>query len=540
MLRNFKIGKRAGIIFSGLAFLMIIMVFLNFNEMRKMNNISEEVAEEWIPALVFLDKITNNIGRIRTLTFRVLISNDQTKTSEEIKLIYNIRDEIIKELDNYESSLDDGEDKTRFDVFKSYYIEYIKMQDRVLTSISSDHNQTAKVLIETSLNNIANQMIVALNSLREYNTNGAIALSHETREAYNFAIKEIVFSLIAIFLTMFSVSLYFTRSIVNPLRQAVQTAEQIAANDLTHSIYFDGQDEPAALLQSLSLMQANLRKTIGKIGSSAEQLASSAEELHVVTEDTNKTLSDQNHQVDQAAIAVNEMTAAIEEVANNASTTAEVSHSANNATLEGREIVVNTLQSTQELIEDIERSASEIQSLADQSSKIAQVMDMINEIADQINLLALNAAIEAARAGDAGRGFAVVADEVRKLAHRTQTSTDDIELIINDMNQGTIRAVDSMGKSKQSAYGTMTLSKKAEQALQAIYESMSLINDRNHSIATASEEQSLVAREVDRNLISIRDLAVQTAAASNQTSASSQELSRLAVELNNLISEFKV
>ncbi|WJG27832.1 methyl-accepting chemotaxis protein [Vibrio furnissii] len=540
MLRNFKIGKRAGIIFSGLAFLMIIMVFLNFNEMRKMNNISEEVAEEWIPALVFLDKITNNIGRIRTLTFRVLISNDQTKISEEIKLIYNIRDEIIKELDNYESSLDDGEDKTRFDVFKSYYIEYIKMQDRVLTSISSDHNQTAKVLIETSLNNIANQMIVALNSLREYNTNGAIALSHETREAYNFAIKEIVFSLIAIFLTMFSVSLYFTRSIVNPLRQAVQTAEQIAANDLTHSIYFDGQDEPAALLQSLSLMQANLRKTIGKIGSSAEQLASSAEELHVVTEDTNKTLSDQNHQVDQAAIAVNEMTAAIEEVANNASTTAEVSHSANNATLEGREIVVNTLQSTQELIEDIERSASEIQSLADQSSKIAQVMDMINEIADQINLLALNAAIEAARAGDAGRGFAVVADEVRKLAHRTQTSTDDIELIINDMNQGTIRAVDSMGKSKQSAYGTMTLSKKAEQALQAIYESMSLINDRNHSIATASEEQSLVAREVDRNLISIRDLAVQTAAASNQTSASSQELSRLAVELNNLISEFKV
>lgn len=540
MLRNFKIGKRAGIIFSGLAFLMIIMVFLNFNEMRKMNNISEEVAEEWIPALVFLDKITNNIGRIRTLTFRVLISNDQTKTSEEIKLIYNIRDEIIKELDNYESSLDDGEDKTRFDVFKSYYIEYIKMQDRVLTSISSDHNQTAKVLIETSLNNIANQMIVALNSLREYNTNGAIALSHETREAYNFAIKEIVFSLIAIFLTMFSVSLYFTRSIVNPLRQAVQTAEQIAANDLTHSIYCDGQDEPAALLQSLSLMQANLRKTIGKIGSSAEQLASSAEELHVVTEDTNKTLSDQNHQVDQAAIAVNEMTAAIEEVANNASTTAEVSHSANNATLEGREIVVNTLQSTQELIEDIERSASEIQSLADQSSKIAQVMDMINEIADQINLLALNAAIEAARAGDAGRGFAVVADEVRKLAHRTQTSTDDIELIINDMNQGTIRAVDSMGKSKQSAYGTMTLSKKAEQALQAIYESMSLINDRNHSIATASEEQSLVAREVDRNLISIRDLAVQTAAASNQTSASSQELSRLAVELNNLISEFKV
>ena len=171
---------------------------------------------------------------------------------------------------------------------------------------------------------------------------------------------------------------------------------------------------------------------------------------------------------------------------------------------------------------------------------ISKVLDVIRAIAEQTNLLALNAAIEAARAGDAGRGFAVVADEVRALAHRTQQSTQEIEQMIGGIQQGTNQAVDAMQHSSQRARATLEMARAAGKALDTITEAISHISERNLVIASASEEQAQVAREVDRNLVNIRDLAQQTAAGAHQTSAASQELSRLAVDLNGLVMRFRV
>ncbi|PNH77788.1 methyl-accepting chemotaxis protein [Vibrio diazotrophicus] len=540
MLRMTSIGKRAGIIFSVLFLLVLIMATASLNEMRKMNSISEEVSDEWIPALVFLDEVTNDVGRLRVFTFRVLIETGSSVNGHDMSIIHEIRENIDQRLGEYKVTLDEGEDRERFNTFNDAYKKYIETQERYLEIISLGELDKARLLISTTLNPLADKMVIALNHLREYNTDGTILVSKQAHAAYESAVDLMIIILIILFTSMIFISIYFTRSIVSPLSLAVETAEHIASNDLTHDIVITGNDEATSLLKALERMQNNLRSTILKISSSSDQLASSAEELNAVTENSNKALNDQNYQVEQAATAVNEMTAAIEEVANNASTTAEISDTATTATQDGSDLVKKTLDSTQRLLEDIEVSSSEIQTLVEHSAKIGQVMDIINAIADQINLLALNAAIEAARAGDAGRGFAVVADEVRQLAHRTQSSTDDIEVIISNMNQGTINAVSSMEKSKNSAYDTMELNKNAENALNKIANSMLSINERNQSIATASEEQSLVAREVDRNLTSIRDISIQTAAASNQTSASSQELSRLAIELNTMIAEFKI
>ncbi|MCD7070161.1 methyl-accepting chemotaxis protein, partial [Pseudomonas petroselini] len=155
-------------------------------------------------------------------------------------------------------------------------------------------------------------------------------------------------------------------------------------------------------------------------------------------------------------------------------------------------------------------------------------------------LLALNAAIEAARAGEQGRGFAVVADEVRALAHRTQTSTVDIEKMIGEVQTGADGAVAAMNKSLNWANNTQTLAQNAGEALQRITASVAKINERNLVIASASEEQAQVAREVDRNLLNIQDLSTQTAAGAHQTSASSQDLSRLATSFNVLVSKFQL
>ncbi|MFB0703378.1 methyl-accepting chemotaxis protein [Pseudomonas protegens] len=287
-------------------------------------------------------------------------------------------------------------------------------------------------------------------------------------------------------------------------------------------------------------MQEKLRDTLQSISGSAHQLASAAEELNSVTEEGARGLTQQNNEIEQAATAVNEMTSAVEEVARNAVSTSEASKSATTSAGDGRDLVRETVSAIERMSSDVQGTASLIGDLANESRDIGKVLDVIRGLADQTNLLALNAAIEAARAGEAGRGFAVVADEVRALAHRTQQSTSEIERMIGSIQSGTEHAVDSMRNSTERAESTLSIARGAGQSLDTINSAISEINERNLVIASAAEEQAQVAREVDRNLVNIRDLSVQSTTGANQTQAASSELSRLAVDLNNLVTRFKL
>ena len=202
--------------------------------------------------------------------------------------------------------------------------------------------------------------------------------------------------------------------------------------------------------------------------------------------------------------------------------------------------MARTVQSINDLAEGVTVTAGQVGELADKVRDISKVLDVIRAIAEQTNLLALNAAIEAARAGDAGRGFAVVADEVRALAHRTQQSTQEIEEMIGGIQQGTDRAVQAMQRSNDQARSTLVVAEAAGEALNQIAAAIATISERNLLVASASEEQAQVAREVDRNLVNIRDLSMQTSAGANQTSAASQELAQLAVGLRTLVTRFSV
>ncbi|WP_446730897.1 methyl-accepting chemotaxis protein [Pseudomonas sp. SST3] len=287
-------------------------------------------------------------------------------------------------------------------------------------------------------------------------------------------------------------------------------------------------------------MQTALRGTVSEIAGSAYQVASAAEELNTVTEDTSRGLHQLNDEIDQAATAVNEMTAAGDEVASNAASTSDASRASDEYAKQGQKQVSDTSQSISLLAADVTETAEQVGNFESKAQEISKVLDVIREIAGQTNLLALNAAIEAARAGEAGRGFAVVADEVRALALRTQQSTEEIEEMISGIATGTRRAVAAMGQSTARTAVTLELAKAAGDALVQITSAIGQISERNMVIASASEEQAQVAREVDRNLVNIRELSTQTSAGATQTNAASQELARLAIGLNGIVARFTV
>lgn len=540
-IRSMNIGSRAGIGFTIIALLVLVMGGIALFQAHQMDDAAAEIRNEWLPAVEAVGVVGSSLGRARALTLRTLILEEKSELNTTVDLVRSINQDVAMSLKGYEKGIDDSEDRQIFEKFKTSYEKYLSVQRQILEGVLSSPERADEIKMANGpLADNADQMMVFLNQLIKFNEKGAVHAADQTNKVFNAAVFMIVVALIIILILMIVIAVVLTRSIVSPLAEAVVVADRIADGDLTQRIKINGSDEPAHLLIALKKMQISLHDTIERISESSNMLASASEELHAVTEDTNRGLNQQSAEIDQAATAVNEMTAAVEEVARNAVNTADDSKAADKSTYQGREKVSQALESINKLVGNISDTSSEVKILAQSAGEISQVLVVIRSIAEQTNLLALNAAIEAARAGDAGRGFAVVADEVRALAHRTQQSTAEIEQMIEGIQSGTGRAVDAMNESQDRANGTLVVAREANDALEVISEAITSINQKNLVIASASEEQAQVAREVDRNLVNIRDLSMQTSAGANQTNAASQELSRLAVDLHSMVSKFRL
>jgi len=327
--------------------------------------------------------------------------------------------------------------------------------------------------------------------------------------------------------------------ILRPMRELANTMAQATnENNLTLRMTIKTQDEIGETSQAFNSMLEKFQTSIGQVNDSSTQIAAASEEMSVITLQTTKGIQEQQSQTDQLASAMNQMTTTVQEVSRNAAEAANGAAKARTESDTGRQIVNTTTETINSLSESISRASSAIQKVEGDSEQVGKVLEVIRGIAEQTNLLALNAAIEAARAGEQGRGFAVVADEVRTLASRTQDATQEIQQMIESLQTGAHEAVELMGESRAFSQDGVEQTLKAGDALMGIVNAVSTINDMNIQIASAAEEQGVVAEEINRNVISISQIANQTSDGAVQTDHASGDLARLAADLQTLVNQF--
>jgi methyl-accepting chemotaxis protein len=539
MIRAVGIAKRSFFSFGLLGAVTLLLGLFAVMQLSILKDDIDVISQQWLPAVAKTGEMQRDFLSLRISASDIFNRNDNDSIARISADISQWSEKLRAAEQQLQHFMVTDDAKRLFTSVIELRENYIAAVHQIVTLIQQGSVDDAIQLRSQDVQPISARLVTALNELSAHQIAQASAASSQALNVFAKARTALVVGAGVALAIVLLLAWLFSRSLITPLREAVDVARTISSGNLTLEFSDDGHDEAADMIAALKQMQHKLRDAMHTIGDSSSQLATTSEELSVVTGQSTQITTEQSDQLQQAASAVNELTVAIDDVARSAATTSDNSNLVNEKTTQGQHKVNLTIQTIEALVEGIKQSATGISQLAQRVKDIGSVMDVIRGVAEQTNLLALNAAIEAARAGEQGRGFAVVADEVRALAYRTQESTSEIETMIKSVETETANAVNNMSQSNLRAVETLTVANEAGQALTEIASLINDISQQNLTIAAAAEEQATVARTVDSSLVSIRDLSVQTAAGSQQTSASSAELARLAEKLNELISHFK-
>ncbi|MCF2858853.1 methyl-accepting chemotaxis protein [Pseudoalteromonas sp. SMS1] len=361
-------------------------------------------------------------------------------------------------------------------------------------------------------------------------------------EPVDNAVASTMTAVIVILAIIVAMILVAAQMITRPIITLTDTMRDIATGegDLTRRINIESKDEVGQLAMHMNTFIDKLRAMMIDTAAQAEQLSGASAQLRDVSNNTNNEIQQEKEQVDSVSAAVTEMAATVTEISRNAHETNRASDLVQSMTNDGAHRSSQAQEVMTELASHIGEAAKVVEGLEQETSNIGAVIDVINGIAEQTNLLALNAAIEAARAGEQGRGFAVVADEVRSLASRTQESTDDIRNMISKLQQIAQQASTMMQQGQERAQSSVEQTQEVLDALRNITESVNTVQDQSHQIATSTEEQTVVAEDINNSLNAINDLVNSTANHAHLLADEARDLNGLAKALNATVNQFKL
>lgn len=467
--------------------------------------------------------------------YMVYGQDDMLRRDEEAKT------QLSAALASLREKSDEQEKKMLSDIDRSQ-AEYRTIADQMIQLTRSNKVGQAKQL------GLSAQMTQARNSLRLQVAAFKDAQQKEENEAVNRQqsletdIRVLALSIGLLGLGIgAAIAIFMIRSITNGVGQMLGLIQEIAANNLAAiDMNVTSEDEIGKAGTALNRMKNNLHEMIQSIASTAEHVASASEEISSSATQQAQGAETQKDQATQVATAMQEMSSTVMQVSDNSNKAAEAARKAADTAKRGGNIVDETLTKMRVIADSVSGTARKMEELGKSSDQIGRIIGVIDDIADQTNLLALNAAIEAARAGEQGRGFAVVADEVRKLAERTTSATKEIAQMIKNIQDETKTAVSAMEQgTKQVEEGVMSTA-QAGDALKEIIMMADQVGEMITHIATAATEQSSASEQVNNNMDEIAKLVKESATGAQQSAKACQDLSGLALDLQKMVSNFKL